>query len=176
MDIKIVTSWIGIATGLIAIVTFFMSIRQRQKELRWKQAELARKLVDDFLNDPDAAQGLYMLDGLQYPFKDFFGRPMTVTPTEIVDSIEKSVVKENLDDKQARILFCIDSILYFMNRIESSLKSKLIVFEDVDTPCDYYVSLIAPNKVAFSRYMHEVKYTGLLQFCERFPSWTSTMP
>ena len=171
MDAKLIATWVGIATGMTAVVTFFMSINQRKKELRWKQAELARKLIDDLFANDDAAQGFYMLDGVQYPYKDFFNQPIIVFPNDVIKAINNTFAGTGLNPKDARIMFCVDTLLYFLNRIENSLKSKLIVFEDIKTPCDYYVSIIATNRSLFISYMHSIGYVELLQFCERFPSW-----
>lgn len=173
MDAKLITTWVGIATGVVAILTFFLSINQRRKELRWKQAELARKLLDELFADADAAQGFYMLDGVQYPYKDFNEQLISVRPEDVVTTVRKVLVKGRLDEKETKILFCLDSLLYFLNRIENSLQSELILFQDISTPCEYYVGLIARHKDTFSRYMNSIGYISLLRFCERFTGWVS---
>jgi hypothetical protein len=142
-------------------------------ELRWKRAELARKLLDDVFADDDAAQGFYMLDGLNYPYKDWKNEAIDVEPEDIRATLNKALATQQLDDKEARVLFCLDSVLYFLNRIGNPLTSKLILFEDIATPCEYYVGLIAQHKRAFSQYALSVGYRDLLGFFERFSVWAS---
>jgi hypothetical protein len=173
MNATLIAAWVGIATGLVAISTFFYSIQQRRKELRWKQAELARKLLDDLFADVDAAQGLYMLDGVRYPYKDFYDQAIEVRTEDVVVTLNKMLATQHLDGKETKILFCLDSLLYFLNRIENSLISGLVLFQDINTPCEYYVALIARHKSVFSQYMLRVGYKSLLYFCERFSTWTT---
>lgn len=171
LNAPLIAAWVGIATGLAAIATFATSISQRRKELRWKQAELARKLLDDLFANDDSGQGLDMLDGVKRRYKGFDDQAIDVNPADAVATVAKSLSGGDLDDREAKILFCVDIVLYFFNRIEGSLSSKLVLFLDVKTPCEYYVGLIACHKGVFSRYMEQAKYASVVHFCERFSAW-----
>jgi hypothetical protein len=175
IDLNLVTKWLAIATGFLGIITFIFSIIQRKRELRWKQAELARKLIDDLFNDEDASQALYILDDVNRPYKDCDGTPMNASRSDLMRSINNSLTGARLDQREESIIFNVDSLLYFLNRIDLSLKSKLIVFDDIVAPFDYYLSLMRQDKEAFTNYMKKVGYPNLPHFCNRFPCWKAAI-
>lgn len=75
----------------------------------------------------------------------------------------------NLPPNGAFIRESYDRLFYHMGKIERSLKSNLIKFEDVRSPMDYYVPFLQSGYgEVLIPYMKQLHHTDALEFMNRF--------
>ena len=115
--------------------------RQREDELSWKRAEVAKNLNEDVIKDRLANAALLMID---YPS----GRPFRLRGAEV--HIDRVGVLGALTFRDARdaaamsdldryIRDCFDTLLYRCGFFEHYVSQKLVKFADVEQPARYYV-------------------------------------
>jgi hypothetical protein len=116
---------------------------QRDQQLRWDQAKLAKDINDQFLADHDAQQALAMVDAdgdtceltdeddptIKYVYDRTKNEQVTVLRVDIKMTDKKSVFLRD----------CFDAWYYWMSIMEQYLKNKLILQEDIAYPSDYYL-------------------------------------
>ena len=159
----------GLAAAILALVQAIAALAQRAREMRWKQAELARKLLDDVYDFDPSHNALIMVDEFAESFQLDNGQEIEVSFTDI-DSALSTPVKDH-SDKAKYIRRCFDALFYHVERIEQSIRIKLVKLEDVSRPAEYYVERLALHKRSIISYLAFTKYTGAKEFLERFCAW-----
>jgi hypothetical protein len=166
------TKAVGILGGLIAAAFALfqarMSLDQRRRDLRWKQAEMAKKVVDEWFDFEPSKLALQMTEGRKrrYPTG---GRSEIILYPEVLDALSHEIVRNEHPD--LFIQDCFDSLFYFWDRTEQFLCSGLVRFEDVQRPTEFYIGRMAGAKDVFRRYAESIGYTGALAFMNRFSVW-----
>src|ERR1039457_2560071 len=163
---------VAIIGGLISAIVLMLSLNantaQRENELRWSQAKLAADLEDGMLiNDPQAFNALRMTDWGMYDFT-IEGKKVRITRKEVQESLN---VKNNkkLSLKGVFIRESFDRLFYRMGKIERSLRSNLVKFEDVYSPMDYYIPFLRSTLgQVLIPYMEQLHQTDALKFMKRF--------
>lgn len=167
-------SWIGAVIGIVLALINYISqqrqnreqrereLEQKQLELRWKQAEAAKKLLDEMLTDFRAVAAMKMLDwnDLEYEVKP--GVKQTIKEKDYINALRVSDLDFN--DKEAYIRDCFDSLFYYMAMIEHYIHSDLVRIEDIVFPLDYYMKIINKNREVFDKFLNHYKLNRTMRF------------
>jgi hypothetical protein len=163
---------IGIIGGLIAIFTGIYQLGQSNvqnaRELRWKQAELAREVVNKMMED-EGWKAMEMMDwqdeGREYEIN---GHKEKVNANAVYTALEKN----ESADKDRYIIDRLDRTFFLVSQLESSVRSDLVKIEDVRFPLSWYAAKrMCPHKQLFEAYMKENSAPETLQFFQRLDEW-----
>ena len=174
-------SWIGAVIGIILALLKYISehskdreqradeLAQRELELRWKQAEAAKKLLDQMLSDPYSVAAMGMLDWNDVEFELESGIKIKVSQADYLKALRVSDL--HFDVKEKYIRDCFDYFFYFMATIEHYLDSKLVLLEDVVFPLDYYMRTIDKNRAVFDTFLDFYKLDRSARFMKRLDQY-----
>jgi hypothetical protein len=163
---------VGIVGGLIAafvgIYQLWQSNVQNGRELRWKQAELAREMVNKMVDD-EGWKAMEMMDwedeGREYEIN---GQKEKINVNAVYAALEKS----ESTDKDRHIIDRLDRTFFLVSQLESAVRSDLIKIEDVRFPLSWYAAKrMCPRKQLFEGYMKENSAPETLQFFRRLDEW-----
>jgi hypothetical protein len=143
---------------------------QREQELRWKQAELAREMLDAIFDYPPSNDAWRMVDDEEDGYKDSQGRPHRIN----LDLVRKALPKPWGDEHGGPgvyVRWCFDALFYYLEQIERALQLGILRFEDVDAAASYYIALMAKDKNLFEKYAEVIRLKGAAGFMNRFPEW-----
>ncbi len=124
----------GLITAIMAVLNAFLNLWQRRIEHKWRQAETAKKLWDDILNNDRAFTAALLLDGHERPLKEFEGD--VATQELIASSLSATFANPNV--KQLFIQGAFDALLHSWARIEGFIRNGLVRERDFVTPGEYY--------------------------------------
>ena len=166
--------YVGIFGGLIAafvgIYQLWQSNVQSARELRWKQAELGRQMVDKMMAD-EGWKAMEMMDwddeGRDYEIN---GHKEKFNANAVYTALEKSTS----DDKDRYIIDRLDRSFFLVSQLESAVRSDLVRFEDVRWPLSWYAAKrMCPRKQLFEAYMKEDAAPETLRFFQRLDEWNN---
>lgn len=134
------------------------SRKQRADELRWKQANAAKELLDDIHNHELARQAIHMLDWADGSpeYKVSENVSTVISYPDVLKALAMNKA-ERCDDKSAYIRDCFDWFFYRVDRIEHYIRRGLIEFDDVKDVFKVYASELT---------RHEQEYSDFLRFHE----------
>ncbi|MCI0538423.1 MAG: hypothetical protein L0Z50_24720, partial [Verrucomicrobiales bacterium] len=181
----------GICAGVWAVVVWRREaiwrredheaeLHQRDQELQWKQAELARQLLDDIFDHRPSEDAWDMVDG-ETEFKDLDGKNLEISKADIKRALKLTIVagkpvlldganeEEQREEKYVR--YCFDALFYYLERLERSLTIKVVRFDDLVAPTGYYITLMSDDKSLFEEYSRFIGFDGAIAFMNRFPEW-----
>jgi hypothetical protein len=150
----------GTIATFLALGQSIWNIIQRQIDLRWKKAELARSFTDIIYDDKLSHDALQMLDEVKKPFSE---EKFDININDIYSGL-----KSDLEGKDFYIRECFDSLLYYLERIEHSIELEVIKFEDVKSYCEYYVTAIQKHEDLLFYYCNLIRYKKAINFINRF--------
>src|ERR1044072_1511401 len=165
---------VGIIGGLIAVFTGIYQLSQgnvqNARELRWKQAEQAREMVDKMVAD-EGWKAMEMMDwedeGREYEMN---GHKEKVNANAVYTALEKS----ESTDKDRYIIDRLDRTFFLVSQLESAVRSDLVKIEDVRFPLSWYAAKrMCPRKQLFEAYMKENAAPETLQFFQRLDEWNN---
>jgi len=176
--IEVVTWIFGVIGVLVAASIGIMQMRetrlQRAEELRWKQANLGRELVEKMLDADDAASALQMLDwgdqGHEYEIKK--GQKVKIDIGDVPHALRLD--ESHKSDKDVYIRECFDALFFHVNQLERSLRTNVLRFEDVQFPLNYYAEKMLGRKEVFEEYMKKFGDKEALAFFQRYEKWNRT--
>jgi hypothetical protein len=177
-DIIQILSWgAAIIGGLIAAFKAIAELREnrhlRARELRWKQAELAKELLDDLFTNQSAKDALQMIDFNKFSFKIQEGKEMEeITRQQVLESMNPQ--KTQFTSKELFIRDRFDTLYYYIDRLERSLKSDLVIFDDIQPTLYYYVRKMSLERHAYEQYLSNFGFPLTLSFLNRFLSWKNS--
>ncbi len=164
--------FVGIIGGLIAafvgIYQLWQSNVQNGRELRWKQAELAREMVNKMMDD-EGWKAMEMMDwedeGREYEIN---GQKEKIN----VNAVYAALEKDESTDKDRHIIDRLDRTFFLVSQLESAVRSDLVRIEDVKFPLTWYAAKrMCPRKQLFETYMKENSAPETLQFFQRLDEW-----
>ena len=158
----------GLIAAFIAIYQLWQSNEQDGRELRWKQAELAREMVNKMVAD-DGWQAMEMMDwedeGREYKIND---KKVKINVAAVYAALEKA----ESTDKDRHIIDRLDRTFFLVSQLESAVRSDLVRVEDVKFPLSWYAAKrMCPRKKLFENYMKENSAPETLQFLQRLDEW-----
>jgi hypothetical protein len=178
MDALQAAAWIVAAVGGLiaaskAIVEMRKATQQRQADLRWKQAEMAKTCIDELAGRPLARSAMKMLDWSGRSYQDVGRRtgPIEAEDRRIALRTEGTVFIAESDEQFIRDSF--DDLFDGFERLEHFVFIGLICFEDIESAFEYYVDRIAePQEYpVFEKFLTEYRFKLAIRFLERFPAW-----
>ena len=146
------------------------ALAQQQQELRWKQAELAREMMDAIFDYVPSNDAWRMVDGEVQGYKDSLGNEYQID-MDMVRSSLPHPWNERRGGAQVYVRWCFDALFYYLEQIEHSVQLGILRFEDLEAPAAYYVALMANDKTLFQDYAAQIRFRRAVQFMERFPEW-----
>jgi hypothetical protein len=173
-----IARYVAIVSALVAatvgIGQYRRGVSQSMRELEWKQAEMARTLINGMMND-EGWQAMRMLDWEE-------GRDYEVTPGTIVRILPKDVpvaIEAALRAKgsqrtetQRFITDRYDRFLFRVSQLQAAVRSGLVRKEDVRFPLEWYVEKrICSHKKVLLAYMAENSTIESKQFFESLDAW-----
>jgi len=163
--------------AIVALVQGGFALVQRFREIRWKQAELARQLVDQWFSWEASNNALTMVDEGEGDYSlDRYGThhvdPVNDIPKalELTTSTEGATTVSNTP-KDRFIRKCFDVLLYNFERVEYSIDINVIRRDDVLAPTEYYVGQLAPYKKFLLPYITFTRFSRALKFLTYFKKW-----
>lgn len=172
-------SWLAAAIGLVVtIVKFWSELRegrlQRQRELRWKQAEVGKSLNDEMQTDERAWAAMQMLDSRRRQFKLPEGRWVTIEHADIARAFDPRGDHTGRPEEEEKIQFIrdnFDSLFYFLALLDHYISSTLIREEDVAFPLEYYIPLLAEFRPQVMAYLGHYKLARVERALNRHSRW-----
>jgi hypothetical protein len=168
-------AWLAAGVGVVLAVFKFRSElqltrEQRERDLRWKQAEAAKELNDEMLDDPEARTALEMLDddGREFDLP-LSKQSLRITHKDLQHALNPE--NDDSDKKLADIRDCFDSLFYYFALLEHHINSTLVLHEDVAFPLDYYVRLLAAFRPEVEAYLDHFKLLQPKAFLYRYDDW-----
>jgi hypothetical protein len=166
-------AWVATAFGVVVtVVKFWSEVKQgrlqRDRELRWRQAQAGKALNDEMQTDEYAWAALQMLDSERRTFKTSTGT-VEVIASDITAALDADAGRG--DEKGTFIRDSFDALFYFMAMLEHYISSGLIRPEDVAYPMEYYVPLLAMHEREVSEYLRRYDLWRARTFLERYEAW-----
>jgi hypothetical protein len=164
--------YLGFIGALIAAFSGIYQLWQNNvqggRELRWKQAETARAMVNKMMED-EGWKAMEMMDwedeGRDYEIN---GQKERVNAAAVYASLEK----DESTDKDRYIIDRLDRTFFLVSQLESAVRSDLVRIEDVKFPLSWYAAKrMCPRKQLFEAYMKENAAPETLQFFQRLDEW-----
>lgn len=165
---KVVAILGGIISAIALIVTLRSSTDQRASELRWKQANLAMELVDTMLSDSQAFNALRMIDWYGRTYQISIDKEAVIGIEEVRYSLD---VQNNLNLSPSDVFVreSFDRLFYHMGRMERSVRTELIKFDDVRSPLGYYAKILCNEyNAVLTPYMTQLRVDDAQQLLNRF--------
>ena len=169
-----VVSWVvlsvgGLVAAFKAIYEMQQNREQRVDELRWRRANVAKEILDELFSNPHSQNATLILDwsDRQREFEIKKGNSQTISYGEVLAALGKAQ-QSAFDDKEVFITDCFDCFFYLIDRIENSVRLKLISFEDVDAPLRRYAKKIRVHRETYENFMKSHGYTLAIEFFKRF--------
>lgn len=150
--VKIISAAFTLVAIFLAIMEYSESTDQRIKELRFQQAQIGKELLDEVFESEEARDAMRMLDrqdtGL--PFQVAEGKTAVIKTSDIIQALSEEGTPS---EKDIFIEQRIDTLLFFIGRIQSFIDIGMINEEDVMYPLEYYVQQMCDYKDDINTYI-----------------------
>ncbi len=174
--------WMGkyaaILSALVAtavgIGQYRRGVSQSIRELEWKQAEMARTLINGMMAD-EGWQAMTMLDweeGRDYEIAQ--GTKVRIRPRDVPVAIEAALQAKGgqRTETQRFITDRYDRFFFRVSQLQAAVRSGLVRKEDVRFPLEWYVEKrICRHKKLLLAYMAENSTIESKQFFESLDAW-----
>ena len=174
--------WIGkyaaIASALVAasvgIAQYRRGVSQSVRELEWRQAEMARTMINGMMSDQgwDAMTMLDWEEGRTYEVAP--GTRVRILPRDVPEAIEASlrVKGRQRTETQRFITDRFDRFLFVVSQLQIAVRSGLVRHEDVKFPLNWYVEKrLCGHKKLLLEYIAENSVPESKQFFESLDAW-----
>lgn len=176
-DLIQVISWVAaVAVGGITawkgIREVRQSTKQRQAELRWRQASATREILAEIHRHERAAHAVMMLDWFEskHKYEIEEGKEVEISYAEVLAALARQPSECN-DETDAFVRDCFDWFLYYMDRLEHYIRTGLITFEDVAPVFRTYAEKLAKNRSVYENFLRSHEYDLAMSFWKRY--WES---
>lgn len=178
MDKVQLISWIiamiaAITTALLAISSFRKSIRERKRDLLWKQANVAKDFMNEVLSHKYSGKAILMLDWFIINTTDFVDTSKTtqIKYQDVLEAIPKIATK-TYNETEKDILDCFDWLLYYIDRTEQYILDGLFLFDNVKYIYYPYYKIIYQQRSLYESFMKDRCYFLAPDFFKRFETET----
>lgn len=165
-----VTIIVGVITAAIAIRNLRKSIRERELDLRWKQANAAKDFVHEIHENKFAFAAISMMDWFVIDKADNFDKTKISEKLKYPDVLEAipKIKDRSYTDREHYILDCFDWFFYYIDRTEQHIADGLFLFDNVKYIFYPYYRKIYQNKELYLLFMKERYYLLATDFFKRF--------
>jgi len=142
--------------------------RAGERDLRWRQAETAKKVLDELAASPQARAAMKMLDwsGLTY-LREGDVRTKPITNEFVTTSLRTSNL-EFRDPDEPFVRDAFDGLLDGFERLEHFVRIGLVLWEDVQPPLVYYAERLRGIKPVIDPYLATFRFPLAAAFLARF--------
>ena len=166
-----VAAFTGLLAALLALIQASLSLRQRSRDMRWKQAELARNMMDEWFDFVPSDNALRMFDEGAGEYEvEKYGKHLVQPNIDIPKALSFRYTEAE-KEKYQMILRCLDTLFYYFDRAEHSLNIKVVRFEDMQFPTEYYIKRMVKYKEQIDQYLPHVGHDRAKDFLYRFEAW-----
>jgi len=164
----------ALVAATIGIAQFRRGVQQSVRELEWKQADMARTLVNRILDD-EGWQAMTMLDweeGRTYEIAP--GTTVRILPKDVPVALEAALRKNGRQrtETQRFITDRYDRFLFDVSQLQAAVRSGLVRQDDVRFPLEWYVEKrLCPYKKLLLAYIAENSTIESKQFLESLGPW-----
>ncbi len=159
----------GLIAAFKAIYEMQQNRKQRIKELRWRQASVAKTILDEMFSHKQSGNAVLMLDWnedkRQYQIMD--GGNEEISYDEVIAALCKTQLAA-LNNKERYVRECFDYFFYLLDRIEHNIEIELINFADVESPLQPYVKKINEQQQVYDGFMKAQMYELARKLITRF--------
>jgi hypothetical protein len=174
--------WIGkyaaILSALVAatvgIAQYRRGVSQAIRELEWKQADMARTLIDGMMKS-EGWQAMTMLDweeGRTYELPS--GTKVHIVPRDVPTAIAAALRTNGpkRTETQRFITDRFDGFLFQVSQLQSAVRSGLVRRDDVRFPLNWYVEKrLCTHKKLLLAYIAEYSVVEARHFFESLDAW-----
>lgn len=142
--------FVALVAGILGLFRAIYEIRESRKlraqELRWKQANSAKELLDDIHNHELEKSAVNMLDcwDSSEEYEIAPGQKEAISYDEVLKALAKNGL-ESRSDTEKYIRKCFDWFFYRVDRIQHYINRGLIDFEDVRAIFTIYAKLLTKD-------------------------------
>jgi hypothetical protein len=163
-------SWQAVVVvSILGLIQFGFGFTKDRRDKRKGQAELGFTIMDAMLENQFASGFLEGLDNINRAEGNFHRRGFETEINDFKTALATGPRSNNPAVEKVQLEF--DYFLYYLNRFEISLETKLILFTDIRSPINYYVRLLLPFRISVVAYCQFTSYTKVITFLERFEEW-----
>lgn len=163
---KMVASVGGVTAAIVGLYQMHLNWRQRKEEFRWKQAELAKEIIDKLLWDEEAFQALAMMDEELDTVEGPGNTEFAILDGDVAQALAVDNPPE--DDKSVALRTVFYTLFFYLSRLQHFIDTGL---EDVSNPMNYYSRVLAREKETLSARMCAVGHENAKRFLENFDYW-----
>ena len=164
----------ALVAAVIGIEQYRRGVAQSVRELEWRQAEMARTLINAMIND-EGWQALTMLDweeGRNYDIAP--GTRVRILPREVPEALEASLRTKGRQrtETQRFITDRFDRFLFLVSQLQTAARSGLVRKDDVKFPLNWYIEKrLCGHKKLLLEYIAENSAAESRQFFESLDGW-----
>jgi len=149
------------------------ALRERREQFRWREAEMARTILDQMWNDTLATSAMRMLDwsGLQYEQGQRLTNP--ISQSDVWHALRTTNTSFTPDEQFVRD--CFDQLFDYYERMEHYLGIGLISWEDIQGRLEYYAGLLARKKTVYEQFLTTYQFGLASRLANRFSSWSTAV-
>ena len=165
-----IAAWKAIAEMRKANIERMEARTNRERDLRWRQAEAGKKLIDELLSNSKAADALRILDldGHEIAL-GANGASIRTSHATLSHHLRTKNLTLTPEDLAVRERF--DELLGAFDRLEHYVKIDLTLPDDVLPPFEYYADISGTLKEAMSKYAIFSKCSRAVDFLRRYPNF-----
>jgi hypothetical protein len=172
-SVQIVLWVVTISTLIVAALKGRAELRenraQRDRDLRWRQAQAGKELNDEMQMDSRAWPAMQMLDSTSRAYTLSDGVTFTIDENDIRRALDPNRFLETPKDSYIRD--CFDTLFYFMAMIHHYVQNSLILKDDVAYPLEYYVPLLGQFRAEISAYTKKHDLGRTRRYLTEFHDW-----
>jgi hypothetical protein len=174
MQVLQAAAWIAAAAGVfLAGYKLRAELRdgrqQRERDLRWRQAEVGKELNDEMQTDGEAWPALLMIDYDRREY-DIDGERVTITDEDVTTALTPG--GDDSDPKRMFIRDCFDTLFYYFAMLDHYIDRTLILTEDVAYPLEYYIPRMTKFRAEIQAYIEAYGLRRVSRFLNRYPEWS----
>ena len=164
----------ALVAAVVGIEQYRRGVAQSVRELEWRQAEMARTLINAMIND-EGWQALTMLDweeGRNYEIAP--GTRVRILPREVPEALEASLRTKGRQrtETQRFITDRFDRFLFLVSQLQTAVRSGLVRKDDVKFPLNWYIEKrLCGHKKLLLEYIAENSAAESRQFFESLDAW-----
>jgi hypothetical protein len=164
-----IAAWQAAVVGaILAVIQLALGLWKQRRDTRSERAKFGYELLDSLFADEWSSDLLYALDN---SFENTGRRKGKMTTLAVDFAVLFRDENGTLSDDRRREVYArLDALLYFCDRFEHAIESRLTTFDAVRTPTAYYVKNLSRFKTRLVPYIEGVGYPRVLKFFDRFQS------
>jgi len=159
----------GVIAAFKAIVEVQRNRKQREIELRWKQAQLAKEILDEIEDDSLIQNAKKLIDWHEREYEVRKDHIETITQEEVLNSLKKGAASlKSLSEKEKFIIECLEEFFMRFERLEHLIVINLIEFDDISDPLYWWVKSMNLNRSDYEKFLQKYEYGQAINFLNRF--------